>query len=61
MLWIMHLFKTLKSRREVGDGILNSPLSLHQRPFDEQTQTVSTGSGGRLSLLTKAAIRPRTP
>ena len=40
----MHLFKTLKYQREVGEGILNRPLSLHQRPFDEQTPTVSSGS-----------------
>jgi hypothetical protein len=41
---IMHLFKTLKYRREVGDGVLNRPLSLHQWPFDEQNPTVSSGS-----------------
>ena len=40
----MHLFKALKYRLEVGDGILNRPLSLHQRPFDEQASTVSSGS-----------------
>lgn len=41
---------------------LNRPLSLHQRPFDEQTPTVSLFRVGcRPSLLTKAAIRQRTP
>lgn len=41
--WIMLLFKTLKYRREVGDGILDRPLSLHQRPLDEQAPTSLQG------------------
>lgn len=42
--------KRLKYRREVRDAILSRPLSLHQRPFDEQNPTVSSGSKSPIAI-----------
>lgn len=41
----MLLIRTLNYRRHVGSGIVTRLLSLHQRSFNEQAQTVCSGSG----------------
>jgi hypothetical protein len=49
----MQPFKALKYRLEVGDETLNRPLPLHQRPFDEQAPSVSSGSVVRVRRTRK--------